>query len=124
MGGRKYKKRKKHQPKNRPAGIPDEPKTANPATCEPPQEEKYMEYKPPDSTLTVWGFVVAALVLIVYAFQLKAMLESNKTNREGLESVQRAFVTFQRTQEQRIIGREPGFSKEEHWWSVSTGSRK
>ena len=50
--------------------------------------------KPDPFDVAVWGLLVAFAVAVVYFFQLRAMQESNKINRESLESVQRAFVVF------------------------------
>lgn len=60
-------------------------------------------YKPPDSTLSLWGLLTGIIVATIYALQLHAMLDSNNINRDALESVQRAFV-LSGTVEPTVVG--------------------
>jgi len=53
------------------------------------------EIRKPESLIAVGTLLVGIVVAIIYAFQLNAMLESNKINGESLHSVQRAFISFQ-----------------------------
>jgi len=44
------------------------------------------------SNVALWSLFVTSIVAVVYIFQLRAMRESNRINREALVSVQRAFL--------------------------------
>jgi hypothetical protein len=62
---------------------------------------------------------VGTIVALIYIGQLCQMIKSNNINREALESVQRAFISFNHIQEERSLGRTAESPKEEHWWSIT-----
>jgi hypothetical protein len=100
MGSRQGKKKKKQHAPKVLIGMSDKGPTELPALRNPQDDGgKIPKYspavsKPPDSTLAWWWLLTGIMVAAIYAFQLTAMLDSNKINRDALESVQRAFVTF------------------------------
>ena len=59
--------------------------------------------KPDPFDVALYGLIVAAIVALIYFFQLRTMLESNRISREALEAVQRAFVGFTGFQSERRV---------------------
>lgn len=59
------------------------------------------------------GIFIGSCVAIIYGLQLNQMIESNRINREALESVQRAFVTYQGIKQQRF----QDVIKKIHYWA-------
>jgi hypothetical protein len=58
-----------------------------------PKAKSRTENKPGRSLHDTLTLATGIIVAVVYSFQLAAMLDSNKINRESLESVQRAFIS-------------------------------
>src|SRR5438132_107630 len=67
----------------------------------PPAESRDPNYNSKPAPRTNWQtiieiavFLVGIYVAYIYSGQLNQMIESNRINRDALQSVQRAFVTF------------------------------
>jgi hypothetical protein len=67
------------------------------------------------AVFTALIFIATAAYAVIASCQWSAMRESNKINRESLESVQRAFVTFDRMQYHRFDNEMPARTR----WAFS-----
>jgi hypothetical protein len=93
----KYHKQKKQQGAGvKIIGVDEIASAAIAARSDPEDQEKHIKnYVQPRDPIVNWWLLLATIVIaIIYGLQLNAMLESNNINRNALESVQRAVVTF------------------------------
>lgn len=70
-----------------------------------------------NTAIAIATIVIAASTIIYTIFAIKqwrAMNESNQINRQSLESVQRAFITFHTITQERTVRRYP--SGDKHYW--------
>ncbi len=68
--------------------------------------EKWKAMTPANKLMVIFtGIIALATVIYVFVsgFQLSALLESNRINRESLESVQRAFIGFRSFETQKHV---------------------
>jgi hypothetical protein len=68
----------------------------------------------PTLVVEILVFLVATYVACIYSRQLNEMIESNRLNRESLESVQRAFINISVIKHLRLTEKDGS-----HAWSVS-----
>jgi hypothetical protein len=96
MSSKKHNKKKRKQSQPKPLAVKDEPKSATTQhTCANQENEvtAVPEQKRP-SWIPAATLFIGVVVAVIYFCQLRAMQYSNKISRESLESVQRAFVNF------------------------------
>jgi len=99
MSSRRHKKKKKIRVERDGVAIQDDNYSATELSCQEHLKHNGEISKPHDSKVALWTLFTAIAVAVIYALQLNAMIDSNKINREALESVQRAFVVFSPTAE-------------------------
>lgn len=82
--------------------------------------EKWGNMTPANRFLVVFTGIIAATTVayaVVAYCQWTAMRDSNRINRQSLESVQRAFIYFTHFEAARLVN--PPNSGPLHWWSFS-----
>jgi hypothetical protein len=112
MGGRQYKKKKKHQTNQgtlpivdkRPATDQNQEKTEN--AVETMLNIVKIE-KPKHDAVTVWSVTLAALVAVIYFFQLRSMQAANDLARRNSEQNSRAWVSIHESGELHFVRDEP-----------------
>ncbi len=96
LKGKHHNKRKQQHAQGGGVGASDETPTSVPVHHKPESDKGYVAYKPPDSMVAVGALYAGIAVAVIYLFQYIAMVDSNQINRESLQSVQRAFMTFRK----------------------------
>jgi len=108
MGGKRNRKKpmKTNGPKNQPTHKGDGPPPNHPIpwNLEPSPEDHSPRHQRtecrPDQTpisklvLDSLTFIAAVVVAVIYYNQLVTLVDSNKINRESLQAVQRAFISY------------------------------
>lgn len=93
------------------------------AQCNPPEEHRVMDAIKKTTTtdrITAGATIIIAVVTTIYTFfscqQWNAMLDSNRINRQSLETVQRAFVGIETVHGIRVTdGKHYSWQFTAHW---------
>lgn len=117
MKGKYNKKNKgRHHPRGPIGGEAEQSDaTANQTSTQAKDEVKPVPEEKTRSWIPATTLVVGVVVCIIYYFQLRAMVQSNEMNRESLETVQGAVVSFSAPE----IKTSPASGKQIDFWLFS-----